>query len=188
MSIEASLKERSGNKCELCSSVEELKVFSVPPLEEESADRALLVCTDCLLQIEDEEKMNINHWHCLNESMWSEHAAVQVMAFRILKRLTSEGWAQDLLEQLYLEDETRKWAEAGLPDENAVKTLDSNGAELADGDTVTLIKDLVVKGGGFTAKRGTTVKSITLTDNPQHIEGQVNGTRIVLVADFLKKA
>jgi len=50
-----------------------------------------------------------------------------------------------------------------------------------------LIKDLDVKGAGFTAKRGTVVKNITLTDNPLHIEGRVNGVRIVLVADFLKK-
>ena len=53
---------------------------------------------------------------------------------------------------------------------------------------MTLIKDLVVKGGGFTAKRGTLVKNIALTSNPKHVEGRVNGTVIVLVAAFLKKA
>jgi protein PhnA len=47
---------------------------------------------------------------------------------------------------------------------------------------------LVVKGANFTAKRGTTVKNISLTDNPEHIEGKVNGTRIVLLSKFLKKA
>ncbi|MGL5800184.1 MAG: PhnA domain-containing protein, partial [Plesiomonas sp.] len=57
-----------------------------------------------------------------------------------------------------------------------------------DGDSVTLIKDLVVKGANFTAKRGTMVKNITLTSNPEHIEGRVNGVHIVLVAAFLKKA
>ena len=65
---------------------------------------------------------------------------------------------------------------------------DSNGATLSAGDTVTLIKDLVVKGANFTAKRGTTVKNISLSDNPEHIEGKVNGTRIVLLTQFLKKA
>ena len=50
------------------------------------------------------------------------------------------------------------------------------------------IKDLKVKGANFTAKQGTMVRGITLTDNPEHIEGKVNGTRIVLVSAYLKKA
>jgi protein PhnA len=53
---------------------------------------------------------------------------------------------------------------------------------------VTLIKDLEVKGAGFTAKRGTAVRDIRLTSNPKHIEGKVNGVQIVLVAAYLKKA
>ena len=55
----------------------------------------------------------------------------------------------------------------------------------ADGTT---LGDLDVKGGGFTAKRGTTVKGIALTDDPKYVEGKVNGIRIVLVAAYLKKA
>jgi len=51
-----------------------------------------------------------------------------------------------------------------------------------------LIKDLDVKGAGFTAKRGTAVRNISLTSNPEHIEGRVNGTRIVLLTCFLKKS
>jgi protein PhnA len=65
---------------------------------------------------------------------------------------------------------------------------DANGAILSAGDSVTLIKDLAVKGAGFTAKRGTIVRGISLTDNPLHIEGRVNGQRIVLVSAFLKKS
>ncbi|MDD4885088.1 PhnA domain-containing protein, partial [Sulfuricurvum sp.] len=53
---------------------------------------------------------------------------------------------------------------------------------------VTLIKDLEVKGAGFTAKRGTIVKNIRLTDDPKYIEGKINGSTIVLVAAFMKKA
>ena len=85
-------------------------------------------------------------------------------------------------EQLYLEEETLEWAQEGLPDADAVATVDSNGAALADGDSVTLIKDLNVKGGGFTAKRGTLVKGIRLTDNPEHVEGRVNKQTIVLLS------
>jgi protein PhnA len=57
------------------------------------------------------------------------------------------------------------------------------------GDTVTLIKDLNVKGAGFTAKRGTAVRNISLVpDNPEHIEGRVNGQQIVILTKFVKKS
>jgi protein PhnA len=67
-------------------------------------------------------------------------------------------------------------------------TVDSNGAVLANGDAVCIIKDLNVKGTTFTAKRGTIVRSIRLTSNPEHVEGRVNGTVIVLKTCFLKKS
>ncbi len=64
---------------------------------------------------------------------------------------------------------------------------DSNGVLLAAGDTVTLIKDLPVKGGGFAAKRGTSVRRISLVENNEHqIEGRVNGQKIIILTDFTK--
>ena len=67
--------------------------------------------------------------------------------------------------------------------------MDSNGAVLEAGDTVTLIKDLNVKGAGFTAKRGTAVRNISLVpDTPEHIEGRVNGQQIVILTQFVKKS
>ena len=76
---------------------------------------------------------------------------------------------------IYFDDETRAWAEAGASatDDDVAPTLDSNGTQLFAGDTVTIIKDLVVKGANFTAKRGTAVRNISLTSNPEHIEGRV---------------
>ncbi len=74
-----------------------------------------------------------------------------------------------------------------MTDEIIVK--DSNGAKLADGDSVTLIKDLKVKGTSETLKRGALVKNIRLTGNPDEIEcstKQVKG--LVLRTEFLKKA
>ena len=68
-------------------------------------------------------------------------------------------------------------------------TSDSNGTKLADGDSVTLIKDLKVKGTSETLKRGTMVKNIRLTDDPAEVEcstKQVKG--LVLRTEFLKKA
>jgi len=192
MTIENELKERSGSKCELCSAAESLAVYAIPPNNDESADQSILICDTCKQQIENPDSMDANHWRCLNDSMWTPVPAVQVMAWRMLDRLKSEGWPQDLLDMLYLEDDVKHWAESGAEasvdeDADAEPTRDSNGAQLNAGDSVTLIKDLVVKGANFTAKRGTMVKNISLTSNPEHIEGRVNGTRIVLVSAFLKK-
>ncbi len=191
MTVEQTLLDRSESKCELCTSTNNLTVYNVPPNSDESADQSILLCDTCLGQIENPETVDANHWRCLNDSMWTPVPAVQVMAYRQLNALKSEGWAQDLLEMLYLEDDVKVWAESAMADENddsEEATVDSNGATLIAGDTVTLIKDLVVKGANFTAKRGTVVKNISLTSNPKHIEGRVNGTRIVLVSAFLKKA
>ena len=69
-----------------------------------------------------------------------------------------------------------------------IEVKDSNGTLLKDGDTVQLIKDLKVKGAGETLKRGTTIKGIRLTDNPDAVEcrtGSIKG--LVLKPCFLKK-
>jgi alkylphosphonate utilization operon protein PhnA len=66
---------------------------------------------------------------------------------------------------------------------------DSNGAVLKDGDSVTIIKDLKVKGTSVTLKRGTRVKSIRLTDDPDEVECSVDKVKgLVLRTEFLKKA
>ena len=187
MSIEKELAKRSGSKCELCSSENSLSGYEVTP-SDGSIDKTIIVCNRCRDQIENPENMDANHWHCLNDSMWSSEPAVQVMAYRILKQISSEGWPQDLLDMLYLEDDVKAWAESGSEDESRTPTKDSNGVILQAGDTVTIIKDLEVKGAGFTAKRGTAVRNIALTDNHEQIEGRVNGTRIVLLTKFLKKS
>ena len=64
---------------------------------------------------------------------------------------------------------------------------DSNGAELQDGDSVTVIKDLKVKGSSMVIKRGTKVKSIPLTENPEEVDCKIEGSSIVLKTCFLKK-
>ncbi|MBL4684918.1 MAG: alkylphosphonate utilization protein [Nannocystaceae bacterium] len=141
--------------------------------------------------------MDAKHWFCLQEAAWSEVAVVAVCSWRLLQRLPDEAWARDLLDQLYLSDETLAWARAtedasDAPDPGTpptvAKTLDANGTALSDGDSVTLIKALDVKGAGFVAKRGTLVKNIRLTDNPAHVEGRVNNFTIVLKTCFLKRA
>ena len=69
------------------------------------------------------------------------------------------------------------------------ETRDSNGAILKDGDSVTLIKDLKVKGTSTTLKRGTLVKNIRLTDDVEEIECNAEKVKgLVLKTAFLKKA
>jgi len=190
MNIELILQERSGNQCELCKNDTALSVYPIPPEDEASDEKAVLLCATCREQIEQPELLDPNHWRCLNDSMWSQVPAVQVMAWRMLSHLREEVWARDLLDMLYLEDEVMAWAKLGHAQEQEPEevTRDCNGAELQAGDNVTLIKDLDVKGAGFTAKRGTTVRNISLTANPEQIEGRVNGVRIVLLTCYLKKA
>lgn len=166
--------------CALCSADTELTAVSVPGGPESAS---VQLCDTCAGQISgDPDPL---HWRCLSSSMWSDDAATQVLAARMLARLSDQGWARDLADQLYLEDETRAWA-GNMPQDSAHK--DSNGMALAAGDTVVLIKDLPVKGAGFTAKRGTAVRGISLVaDNPAHIEGRVEGQRIVILTEFVRK-
>jgi len=192
MTTEAALISRSGAKCELCGAQDDLAVYEIPPDSDSSADQSILLCATCRGQAEDPEKMDANHWRCLNDSMWSQEPAVQIMAWRMLTRLRAEGWPQDLLDMLYLDDEMLAWAQAGSEgdsNDDTVQHIDTNGVVLKAGDTVVIIKDLNVKGTSFTAKRGTSVKGISLVaDNPEHIEGRVNGQQIVILTKFVKKS
>lgn len=69
-----------------------------------------------------------------------------------------------------------------------ITVLDSNGAPLLEGDSVTVIKDLKVKGGNSDLKRGTLIKKIRLTGDPELIECRVDGSVLVLRTEFLKKS
>jgi protein PhnA len=146
-----------------------------------------LACTTCIDQIENPGNEDTNHWRCLNESMWSEHIPVQVVAWRMLNRLKNN----DLVEQMYLDEDTLAWAQAtgeGEDDENKVIHRDSNGVILETGDSVVLIKDLKVKGSSMVAKQGTAVRNIRLDhENAEYIEGRVDGQTIVIITQYVKK-
>lgn len=191
--MNATLTARSQGKCELCGETsDDLAVFEVAG-GDGSDDAQVVISARCQQQLLDESKINANDWRCLNEAIWSPVPAVQVVAYRMLHTLANKGetWAQDLLDTAYLEDDIKAWAESGLAqasDDDDPKPRDSNGIELSEGDSVTLIKDLDVKGMNFTAKRGTLVKNIHLTNNPKHVEGKINGTTIVIVSAYTKKA
>ena len=141
------------------------------------------LCGTCVDQLTSTP--DANHWRGLAVAMWSEEPAVQVLAARMLLRLSKYDWARDLTDQLYLDDETRIWVANVAVTSNH---RDYNGMPLAVGDTVVLIKDLPVKGAGFIAKRGATIKGISLViGNDAQIEGRVEGQHIVILTEFVKK-
>lgn len=191
MSVLQTLLERSNNSCELCTSKHELKQYNIPPSLSENVANVVLVCTTCLDQIEEKVEMNPNHWRCLNDSMWSEHVAVQIMAWRMLQRLRNEGWPKDLLDMMYLEEDALALARAtGEDEDDSEKVIhrDVNGVVLETGDSVVLIKDLKVKGSSLVAKQGTAVRNIRLDrENAEFIEGKVGPTQIVIITQYVKK-
>ena len=191
MEVLEQLMNRSGGKCELCSTTDNLSVYEVPPVSTGGVDGSLLGCATCIGQIEDPDTTDANHWRCLNDSMWSEYAPVQAVAWRMLSRLKAEGWPQDLLDMLYLSDETLQWAQAtgeGVAESEKIIHRDVNGVILENGDNVVLIKDLKVKGSSMVAKQGTAVRRISLDrENAEYIEGKVDGQQIVIITKYVKK-
>ncbi|GAA4838185.1 PhnA domain-containing protein [Algivirga pacifica] len=191
--LEHELLDRGNYVCELCGADTDLQIYHVPPVIENDAEQALMICPTCHDQIEEKEEMDANHWRCLNDSIWSAVPGIQIVSYRMLHRLRKEGWPQDLLDQVYMEEDLMARAQETLEEDPvdgafALIHKDSNGNVLEAGDTVTLIKDLNVKGANFTAKRGTAVRNISLVhDNPEHIEGKVNGQQIVILTKYVKK-
>lgn len=188
------LENRSGNLCELCGATDTLEqkvglaVYEVPDSPKNVKETEILACATCQEQLADSDKVDPNHWRALNDSMWSTVPAVQVVVYRMLDQLKAEGWPQDLLDMMYLEDETRAWAEDGIQRGPQIIHRDVNGNILKRGDSIVIIKDLDVKGAGFTAKRGTAVRNISLVhDNANQIEGRVGPTQVVLLTQYIKK-
>ncbi|WP_457744243.1 PhnA domain-containing protein [Sulfurimonas sp.] len=179
-----SLETRSGVICELCGSNEGLSAYEVPQ-GDLSEDQSIYICQNCKTQIQNDE-LDETHFNCLNDSMWSEVPGVKVMSYILLNKLDR----QDLVDMMYLEEDELQWAQKAInADANKVIFRDANGVELNAGDSIVILKDLDVKGAGFTAKRGTTVTRISLpNDMDDHVEGRVNGTKIYLKTEFIKKA
>ena len=119
MTTESILNERSGSQCELCTSQQNLSVFPVPPDSDGSAAQSILICSTCREQIENPDNVDPNHWRCLNDSMWNQEPAVQVIAWRMLTQLSAEGWPQELLDMMYLEEDTLAWAKQGVAESSA---------------------------------------------------------------------
>lgn len=169
--------------CVLCSESPAAPVLLGP------GDDEAVLCATCAAALAGDITPG-PRWRCLGDAIWAAEAPTQIAAYRLLKALSSEAWAAELLDTVYLDPEVLARAEAGLTEPvSAVEHRDSNGAILAAGDTVVLIKDLPVKGSSMVAKRGTAVRSIRLVlDNPGQIEGRVNDQTIVILTQFVKKS
>lgn len=105
------LTRRSGSKCELCLAAGvKLSVFEIPPAAgAPDSGRCVFLCDTCGSGILNPLKLK-DHWHCLNESIWSEIRPVKVLSAILLKRISAQNpWAGNLLEDLYLDEEDEEW-------------------------------------------------------------------------------
>lgn len=167
------LMARSGGVCEFCGADRGLGGVELPPAG------AIVLCPAC----RGDRAAPADHWRCLEGAAWSAEPVVQWAVWRRLGSLEAD-WAVEARAGMSLLPEVQGWID--LP--GAVEHRDAHGVLLVQGDSVVLIKDLVVKGANFTAKRGTVVRGIALVaDNAAQIEGRVEGQRIVILTEFVKK-
>ena len=163
---------RAEGTCEICGNTDALSRIEITP------EDVALFCAICA----ETAPAPAGHWRALEGAAWSLEPAVQIAVWRKLNVL-SEAWATDVQANMIMEPDVAARASAV-----SVVHRDAHGAVLSTGDTVVLIKDLPVKGAGFTAKRGTAVRSIALVkDNANHIEGRVESQRIVILTEFVKR-
>jgi protein PhnA len=192
MSFDRELQKRSNFQCELCKSEEANVDYAVPSSPGNKLEHHIWMCPTCHQQLENPDTADAIHWRCLNESIWSEVPAVQVVSWRMLHKLKQLDWVPDLLDIAYLEDETMAWAKASGDDketDDSMKHVDCFGAVLSKGDAVVLVKTLEIKGATFDAKMGAVVRNIRLVeDNPEQIEGKVNGSQIVILTKYVRKS
>ena len=161
-------------QCELCESTNNVTEYVVF----EGDDGVVFLCETCKTQIEN-NSLDEAHFNCLNNSMWSEKSSVKILTYKLLKELGRN----DLLDMMYLTDE-----ELAIANKTEEVIKDANGNVLKAGDSVSVIKDLEVKGAGKTIKRGTVIKNIRMCDVEGHISCKVDGIgQVYLKTEFLKK-
>lgn len=191
MAMSKELRDRSKNECELCGNKpSELIAYVVSSKNKGLLENEVALCENCHSLLQDENFTDATYWRFLTGSIWSEVPVVQALSFRILSKLKDSDWAVETLETVYLDDEILAWANADNPSaEGQLVHKDANGNVLQTGDNVLLTQNLNVKGTNFIAPKGTKVLKIRLVpDNDEHIEGKVNGSTIVILTKYVKKA
>lgn len=119
----------------------------------------------------------------LRPGPWPHFSCLQEIKDKIMTDAGDDSYVYD--------EETGEWLspeDVAQKASQALEVRDAVGNLLSDGDSVTLIKDLKVKGAGQTLKRGTVIKSIRLTDDPQEIDCRHESIKgLVLRAEFVQK-
>jgi protein PhnA len=151
MSINAQLKERSQDLCELCNAEEATVEYTVSPKNDDSIANQVAVCETCLKAM-DEEDAGF-HWRCLEGSIWNPEPSVQALSFRLLHKFKAEDWASNLISSVDIDENVQQWALSAF--EVAAVHTDAFGNKLENGDTVVLTQLLNVKGTSFSASKGT---------------------------------
>lgn len=191
MALTPELEARAAGACELCTSSEPLQYVNLEALEGTTEEISVAVCETCAKQLLRKDPLDPAHWQILSTTMWSEHRPVKIAAWRMLQRLKDHTWAADALEMLYLDDDEIALAKLSGDHTRSAEVefhQDANGNRLEHGDTVVLIKSLDVKGSSLTAKMGTVVRNIRLdANNPNYIEGRVEGQQIVILTQYVRK-
>lgn len=184
MSLSSSLAARCQQTCELCGSAPASIEYLVSPKTEESPENQVALCPVCLESMND--KSQIQHWRCLEGSIWNPEPAVQALSYRLLSGFQEEEWARQILHSVDLEESVIEWALSAFQLADVHK--DAFGNTLENGDTVVLTQALNVKGTSFSAAKGTVVKKIRLVpDNTAQIEGKINEQTIVILTRYVKK-
>jgi len=109
------LARRSKSACELCgSSGVPLSAYEVPPVvDEPTVEQCLFACDECNDQLANPKRIRPEHWRCLTTTIWSDLPAAQVVAARILERLSAnEAWAAEILDEAYFDEEVESWVKA----------------------------------------------------------------------------
>jgi protein PhnA len=109
------LARRAKSKCELTGAAGvALRPYEVPPVAvDPDLERTLLVSEACIEALENPERLKGREWQCLAETVWSEQAATQVVAWRMLSHLAkTEDWAREVIEEVFLDEEVEAWAKA----------------------------------------------------------------------------
>ena len=178
------LENRSGGTCEFCASGAAQFAFTVSPKKEDPQNQVAL-CDACFSDVE--LLNNVEHWRCVEGSIWNPEPAVQALSYRIANQLKEQHtWAQNLLDSVEIDEDIVSWATSNQ--KSSTIHLDAFGNSLENGDTVVLTQALDVKGTSFSAPKGTVVKKIRLVhDNAEQIEGKINEQTIVILTKFVKK-
>lgn len=186
MALNTQLSNRAQGLCELCNTHSALHEYTVSPKTDDAIENQVAICNTCMQAIQTPQEQGA-YWRFLEGTIWNPEPSIQALSYRVLYSYKDEGWANDIINSVDLDENTIQWALSAFEIEETHK--DSFGNKLENGDNVVLTQALDVKGTNFSAPKGTVVKRIRLVaDNTDQIEGKINDQTIVILTKYVKKA